>query len=257
MRANGLWQWQEGQGRSRLPIRLALVLALVFAGAAAVPARQQPGPRASAAFPFSVGTYWLYDGVVRWSTPGAAESAEKEVQWRMEVREVIRRSTFAGVVVHGYPYDLNGSRGDSKPEDSLIVQSGENKYYLIPSYASPKVLARLRDPHDSLADLVTDNELILDLPLTPLKKFCGPEGMARTDGFYCWVVSQETPAALAGVKGVPAGSRTAYEIRFVTVPDATTIEFVPGVGITAYKYENHQTTGNTELSLVEFHPGGR
>ncbi|HEV2388267.1 MAG TPA: hypothetical protein VGS20_13540 [Candidatus Acidoferrales bacterium] len=236
-------------------LSLAIGLALAFVCATAGRSRQQPA--ASAAFPLSQGTYWLYDGLVRWRVPGATEHAEKEVHWRMEVRQVIRRNAIVGAVVRGYLYDLNGAQGDVKPADRLIVQSGENKYYLIPAFAYEKAVARLDDPRDSLADLVADDELILDLPLAPLKKFCGLEGMARTDGFYCWVVGESTPAALSDVKGAPAGAYTAYPIQFVTVPDATSIQFVPGLGILSYTYRNHDTEANTEMSLVEFHRGGR
>jgi hypothetical protein len=255
MQAKRFRHWLERVSSFRSMVFLPPTLALVFASVAAVSSQQPAAAGAAAAFPLTTGTYWLYDGVARWSTPGAAEQSEKEVQWRMEVREVIPRGNFVGAVVRGYLADLNGSQGDTKPADSIIVQSGENKYYLVPSYDYEKVLGRLRDPHDSLADLVNENELILELPLEPLKKFCGPQGMARTDGFYCWVVNQASPAALSSVKGAPAGDRTAYQLQFITVPDATTIEFVPDVGITSYIYRNHETGGNTEMTLVEFHPG--
>jgi hypothetical protein len=57
------------------------------------------------------------------------------------------------------------------------------------------------------------------------------------------------------VKGAPAGEEPVFQLHFRTLPDDTTAEVVPGLGILSYQYHHHGSVADTELQLVEFHPG--
>lgn len=96
------------------------------------------------------------------------------------------------------------------------------------------------------------------MTLTPKKgmKFCDDEAKARSDDMYCWVVASVREVTLNGVKGLQSGKRTVFLLRYVTNPDDTEIEFVPGIGFISYKYHHHGTTADTEMSLIEYHAPG-
>jgi hypothetical protein len=42
-----------------------------------------------------------------------------------------------------------------------------------------------------------------------------------------------------------------YTIRFMTMPDETIIDFVPGIGITRFSYSHHGSAANAEMKLSE------
>jgi hypothetical protein len=242
-----------------VPTLVVAIFALLFASALPGarlnrPGRQSAGP--AAALPLAAGTYWVYQGVVRWKPGNAAVVQEKMVQWKMTVERVIRRGNLLAAVVSGFPQDLNGTEGDGKPAPSLIVEEAGAKFYRIGPDAFSQALARLEDSKDSLDGFVTDDEIFLALPLARGNKFCNASGMIRTDQFYCWVVGKPEATDLTGVKGVPAARRTAFPVQFLTATENTAFDFVPGIGITSYTYHRHGKTADTELQLVEFHPGG-
>lgn len=239
---------------------LLLILLLFVAGpgraAPPQPAAQAAG-RIAAAFPLRPGTYWIYQAIARWGPADVSSPQEKLFNWKMEVDQVIHRGNLLAAVVTGFPRDLDRSHGDARPARSLIVEEGGSKFYWIPPASSANALARLKNPKDSLAGLTDADQIFLDLPLTDGKKFCGPTGMVRDDSFYCWVVGEPEVAELGEAKGIPAGATTAYPVRFFTMADSTSFDFVPGVGITRYLFQTHGAVNDTELRLLKFHAGSR
>jgi hypothetical protein len=232
---------------------VALAIALLIACSFVVLGQTTLEPEAK--FPFSEGTYWTYRGIVRWTHENSNKVSETPVVWKMEVRKNIRRENMLAAVVNGFPTDLDWSDGHPTPADSLIVQSGGGKFYLIGSEQLDSVVKTLQDPNASLTSFLSEDDIFLVFPLTRGKKFCDPGGMTRSDSHYCWVVESVDRVSLSNVKGIRSASRTAYGIRYQTNPDDTEFTFVPGVGIVAYGYHHHGTTADTELRLVEFHQG--
>jgi len=200
------------------------------------------------------GTHWIYRGIVRWAN-GRAGGAVTKVTWKTEIRKVIHRGNLLVAVVTGFPSELDLSDGDPKPGDSLLIRTSKDDYYLIGADAARESIKTLQDKNASLDGLLNADDLFLRLPLKKGAKFCDPEGMARDDDMYCWMVSSVDRVALTDVKGLRPGSREAYELRYATNPDDTTYKFVPGVGIVSYEYHHHGTVADTELKLVEFHAG--
>jgi hypothetical protein len=234
---------------------LAFVAILVSVWLVAGTAAQTPEPSTDA-FPMREGTHWIYRGIVRWSN-GREGGAVSKVTWKTEVSKVIRRGPLFAAVINGFPSDLDLSDGDPKPGNSLLIRTGKEDYYLIGADAAQESIKTLGTRNASLDGLLNADDLFLHLPLKPGAKFCDAAGMARDDGMYCWVVSSVDQISLNDVKGLPPGTREAYEIRYVTLPDDTSIKFVPGVGIVSYKYHHHGTIADTELKLIEFHAGRR
>jgi hypothetical protein len=173
----------------------------------------------AAGFPLSQGTYWVYQGAVRW-THNINKVSEAPVEWKMEVRKCITRGDLSVAVVNGFLADLDWSNGNPNREDSLIIQSGEGNFYLVASEQVPIILRRAQDSRDALGGVLTDDDLFLDPPLKKGKKFgCDTEAMQRPDSHDCWVVDSLHETSLGDVKGISHGLRTAYTVRYVTGPD--------------------------------------
>jgi len=210
---------------------------------------------ANEVFPLSQGTSWTYSGLVRWTLGGSNKVFETKVTWKTEVLRVISRNGLSVAVIRGFPNELDWSDGHPSPEDSLIVRSSQGGFYLIGPEATETALHRLNDPTDFLKDLLSDDQLFLELPLKESRKFCDPEGMARPDGMYCWVVNAPKSFSLAHVMGVAPRRAMAYELEYRTSPDTIDFALVPGIGIVSYEYHHHGTVADTELRLVEFRAG--
>jgi hypothetical protein len=207
-------------------------------------------------FPLSKGTYWIYRGTVGYFNARTQKTVDVPVEWKTQVTTSVRRGNLRATVVNGFPADLDWSGGSPERKDSLIVQEDERKFYLINFDDAQNAIKEVQDPGKSLGDIVTEDDQILELPLAKGKKFgCDAATMQREDSEYCWMVDSAREASLNGVKGITHERRTAYTIRYVTNPDDTQIDFVPGVGITAYEYHHHGTEAETDLKLVEFHLG--
>jgi hypothetical protein len=230
--------------------QLLLVFVLPFALARA----SQTKPRETLeGFPMSVGTSWTYRGIVRW-THDINKVSETRVEWKMEVRRLIHHGEYTGAIVSGFPTDLDWSDGKVNPTDSLLIQFGQEKFYLIPDERFAKSVEMLENPTNPLKGLLSEDDLFLELPLVRGKKFCDAEAMARPDSSYCWVVDSSKSIGLDKVVGAPRGLLTSYRIRYVTNPDDIGLDFVPGVGLIRYEYHHHGTVADTELKLSAFRP---
>lgn len=230
-----------------------LLFALLFWTPTALRAGSNNNPASS--FPLSGGTYWVYRGLVRW-THDLNKVSETPVEWRMEVRKRVNRGDLSVAVVNGFLRDLDWSNGNPTRQDSLIIQSGEGNLYMVGSEKMPIILNGTQDSRDAPEGMPRDDDLFLELPLKKGKKFgCDAEAMQRPDSRYCWVVDTLHQTSLREVKGISHGIRTAYTIRYVTGPDDIGFSYVSGVGLTTYEYHHHGTVADTELKLVEFHPG--
>ncbi len=247
------------KGKRLLALALLFSCPLLFAawpaGAAPPEGTVQGAGAKGPVFPLRVGSYWVYQAMLSWGSADSSGTNEKLMEWKMTVDRVIRRGKLLAAVVTGFPRDLDDYDGKTKPTRSLIVESGGAKFYWIPPASFKDALASLENSGASLDSLTGDDNLFLEWPLAEGGKFCGITGMIRTDGFYCWVAGEPKAAELGTVKGVPTSASTAYPVRFLTVENSTSFDFVPGVGITRYSYQVHGSATDIELRLMEFHPG--
>jgi len=200
----------------------------------------------------SEGTYWTYEGTVRWTHENSNRVSETNVTWRSEVRRFIRHGDVRAAVIRGLPSDLDWSDGSPQPSDSLLVESQGNLYRVSDEHVEES-LRRLEQPSDDLAGMLQEYDLFLKWPLQKGEKFCDAEGMARPDTMYCWFVESSLPMGDVRIAGVAPARRTAYVIIYRTNPDHIQFTFVPGIGMTAYEYHHHGTVADTKLNLIEFH----
>jgi hypothetical protein len=210
-------------------------------------------------FPVAEGTTWVYQGVIRWGRYGSDDTKEREVIWKMETEQVIRHGGLVAAVLKGFPADLNWTTGNPDPRDTLLVVNGGNRYYFVSPLHFRSAWIRLQAELEPLKGLMTETDLLFQLPLTQGAKFCGADVIDRTEtsSMFCWHVGPELPADLKGIKGVPAGKRSSYDIHYLTITDETEIQIVPGIGITRYEYHRHTSPADTILNLTEFHLAAR
>jgi hypothetical protein len=207
-------------------------------------------------FPLSKGNYWLYKGTVRWTKPNTKEVREKTFVWKMEVVRTLQREYVYGAVVRGFPGDLTWYEEGRAPSDCLILRVGSGNYYHLTGERMESALKRFAREGDLGEGMVLDADQFLDLPLRTGKIFGEVRQITRQDRSYCWVVEGEDSIELKGVKGVTSPSpRTQYSLIYKTRPDHTRIEFVPGIGITSYRYVHHGTVSEVDLKLSEYHQG--
>jgi hypothetical protein len=206
-------------------------------------------------FPLSPGTSWVYRGFVRWRDGRSTVGTATSVTWTMSVVRLVERDGVSAVVVKGFPGDLDWSAGHAEPQLSMLIRTDDAKFYLNSEWSTQSVLDQLDNPKYPLRELEDVDSWILQLPLAQGMKFCDEVSRQRADGRYCWLTGAPHPAVLNRVKGLAPGTRTAYEVAYDSNPDDTEFEFVDGVGITSYGYHHHGSVADTEVHLVEFHPG--
>ena len=211
------------------------------------------------AFPLNEGTVWVYEGLIKWTPPDSADVMEEILTWEMEIIETIQRQQVFAALVKGHPLELAWYEEEkTKPGEHLIVRVGGDRYYRLSGDRAKHTWERLRDEDDTLADLVKDHELFLDLPLVPDKIFGESFQLTRQDWMYFWVVQDEEQVTLTGVKGLSSTDEmTQYELTLRTMSDHQIVSLVPGVGFTHYVYGHHGTVAEMDLALVEYRVGGR
>jgi len=199
----------------------------------------------------SQGTYWNYQGMVRW-THDTNRVSETKVTWHTEISRFIQHADVRAAVVKGFPSDLDWSNGRPQPSDSLLIESG-GKFYVVANERFTDALHQVEQPSGDLSNLLSDDDLFLRWPLQRGQKFCDSDGMARPDDWYCWVVETSGLSILQGITGVPSRKRPEFIIAYRTNPDHIRFTFVPEVGLITCEYHHHGTVADTELKLVEFH----
>ncbi len=201
-------------------------------------------------FPLSKGAYWIYEGTVKWQI--SDDVFEKTIRWKMEVVDAVQRTDTTGFRMQGAPWDLAFYEDGKMPSAYSFLKVGSSRFYK----GSIDDYKRLLDKSDFLMDLVKDNDLFLDIPLVDGKKICDAFSITRDDPFYCWYVREEAKIQLTNVKGVAVTNlMVEFTISQSTIGDGSILHFVPGIGITQYRYGHHGTVSEVDVKLIEYHRG--
>jgi hypothetical protein len=189
-------------------------------------------------FPLSKGNYWVYEGKVKWTSSGSSTVKEKEVQWKMEVTDVIKREHLTAAIIKGYPLDL-AWYSDSTKRGNYIILFDSTRYHLIEEYHFKEVLTRLQNGKDSLQNIATNDNLLLDFPLNKDKIF--PDASMTHDVMYNWVVDDI----------LLLGKSKQYIVSYRSHPDYISFQFSLGKGITRFKYHHNGTISEFDVKLVD------
>ena len=145
-------------------------------------------------FPLAPGAEWTFRGTTR-SGDESGNVVNLTVTWKMKVLDVIERAGWHAAAMQGHPRDVVGFGGDAQASEYLILWK-DGRYYE-PGEAAA-TLARLRDPKDDLAKLVSEDDLILRLPLAVGDKYCPADSPDELSPRYCWSVESNEAFARAG-----------------------------------------------------------
>lgn len=213
----------------------------------------QSGP-SEPVFPIAPGAYWVYRGNVTFNlTPN--EVTTTTVTTRMQVTDTAQGPSFRAALIKGGPWDLEFYSPQTPPGEYLIVTTSEAAFFV----AGPQAVEIFHEiqrhglQHET-RDVLAEN-IWFRLPLRANGTFCPPDQIPRTDGMYCWAVSDAISQRIAGIAGVKSATRTVYHLAFNTNPDHQIAEIVPGIGMTHFVYGHHGTPSSADVKLVEFHAG--
>ena len=238
--------------KQRLSILLVLLLGVFFCANNIVWAEGIPSEEY---FPLRKGSYWVYKGEVVWASNEDGGVSRRSVTWKMEVIDVVSRGDVEVAILKGHPQDLTWYQEGDIPGNYLIVQRAK-KYYLVTEDRIDNILSRVKNEHDALDDLVFEDELFLDVPLEISKVFGPEEQLRRSDLAYVWYVSNKAKVDLEYLDFLNIPTETMqYRLIFNTIPDDTSVDFVPGVGIVRYKYFHHGAIAEADFKLVEYFSG--
>jgi hypothetical protein len=132
-------------------------------------------------FPIAEGTAWVYQGVVRWERYRSYDLEEREVIWKMETGEVIRHGGMVAAVLKGFPSDLNWTTGNPDPRETRLVVGGGSRYYFVNPLHFKSAWIRLRAELEPLKGLMTETDLLFQLPLRQGAKYCGADVIDREE----------------------------------------------------------------------------
>jgi hypothetical protein len=267
------WGWlgDTDMQRKLVACRITMILAALFLSACALtptptpapptpttrptiaptPIPPSPTPVLAPTFAFQKGAKWTYEGRVQWDDKGKAQ--QKTLTWQTVVVDKIERGDGSvGYVMKGHPLDLAFYTTDKKPSDYLLIAKANRVYQI--TLISNEPIDRFKNKGNVLDDMLTDETLVLDLPLAAGKKFGPAQIVSNSDGMNVWVVADAKPATLTGIKGITPSNATEYSIDLKTNPDRQTVYYVPNVGITRFTYHHNGTLSEVDVKLIEFSP---
>jgi hypothetical protein len=218
------------------------------------PTKLSPDPQLDLFLPLAPGTWWLYRGTVTWSDQQTEKEAQANVTLKMSVQKVIQKPEFTIAILSGFPRDLDWATGEVGAMPWLLIETKRHEIFLN-SLPPDFDYAKLEKDPTSLEKLLSEDNLLFRWPLKQGMKFGDAESVRRDDDHYCWVVATQETKKLADIKGLLSKSAEVFLLHYITNPDDTEMEISPGVGILSYQYHHHGTVAETNLTLVEFHPG--
>ena len=199
-------------------------------------------------FPMEKGTYWIYQGTVKWQGGDDSNTKSKNVLVKMEVIDYFHKGEISAALIKGHPADLAWYDPQKKPGDYLIVRNGDRFYFLQDASA-------LDGYHNLInsGEPPSEQHLFFVLPLKHGGHFCAADQPESPHGFYCWAVDRIRPVYLWGIEGIHSRKSTEYQLSYRTVPDQEISYLASGIGITRWVYGHHGTVSDVDVRLVRFH----
>jgi hypothetical protein len=211
-------------------------------------------PQPDLFLPLTPGTWWLYRGTVTWADAQTEKEAQANVTLKMTVEKVIQKPDLTIAILSGFPRDLDWATGEVGAMPWLLIETKRHEVFfnsLPPDFD----YAKLEKDAAPLEKFLSDDNALFRWPLKKGMKFGDAESLRRDDGHYCWVVATQEIKKLDGIKGISPRSAEVFLLQYLTNPDDTEMEISSAIGILSYQYHHHGTVAETNLTLVEFHPG--
>jgi len=211
-------------------------------------------PQPDLFLPLTPGAWWLYRGTVTWADAQTEKEAQANVTLKMTVEKVIQKPDLTIAILSGFPRDLDWATGEVGAMPWLLIETKRHEVFfnsLPPDFD----YAKLEKDAAPLDKFLSDDNALFRWPLKKGMKFGDAESLRRDDGHYCWVVTTQETKKLDDIKGLSPRSAEVFLLQYLTNPDDTEMEISSAIGILSYQYHHHGTVAETNLTLVEFHPG--
>lgn len=215
------------------PIRKLLLLSLILLSATSINSANQKN-----LFRFQLprkGDQFIYKGIVKWGVD--TNPRQKEMIWTVEVVDVITGGSYHIAKLNGFPDDLIGfydfDEEYPKPEERYYIINKQTGEICISDFL-PSLKRR------SLKQLKAD-QIYLNLAESPRGKRL----------YSDWVLESKDKVNINDIKGIPGGEYLKYTFAERTNADVSIIDFIPAIGVVAYKYAHNGTISEIDLKLIE------
>ncbi len=197
--------------------------------------------KATQYFPLEEGNVWLYEGEHEYSYTSSAKTKIVKPKIKMEILEIYKIKKLTLAVVQGgpylYPYDEK-----SPPKFAFFVVG--NRVFLISD--EKKINRIIKEPYTP--DIVSEDDLLFEFPLSVGTRYGEMDGLARPDAFFTWHVEKKFKIR----SSFSSKSEDAYLLAYKMNTEDNEIIFQPYVGIIEYKYRHNGTIDNISFRLVNF-----
>ncbi len=205
-------------------------------------------PPVPSPIPLEKGTQWTYAGKVEWTADDSAVVRSTNVQWVMDVVDVVQRGSVRASVVRGIPDELAWYEPARMPGFCVLLQV-TNRVYRIEADNEKQAANLARELTDERHELPTSADEWLVLPLAKGQRWA-VDAADRKDNWYCWYVQEQKMKRLK-VEGYRARGRAAvWSLVYFTNPDHQIVDIAEGIGITRYVFVHHGTVFSAHVRLV-------
>lgn len=228
---------------------MVLKTALLFAAASILTAQQSAEP-----YPLAAGNYWVYQGrnvdpSMTYAQGRLLPPQTKKINFRCKITKVVYRKGLKSPAITAAAFDNFPTRSG----EVILLNVNSRMLYVVDyreASDAPRILRRVRNPRDDLADLLRETPMI-SMPLAPGKHWAA--------AIEEWSVLRREHTSLRGVRGAEAAANLeGFILETGSNTNNTKLDFVPGVGITRVFAESLFPRGDPnhwefDVKLVEVH----
>ena len=215
------------------PSLTILLLSLIILSATSIDSANQKN-RFDLQLP-SQGDQFIYKGIVKWGED--PNPRQKEVTWPVEVVEVMTRGSYHIAKLSGFPDDLIGFY-DFDTEEPKPVE----RYYIIEKQTGEIYISdTLPSLTQSALKQLKEEQTYLNLSDPPRRK----------KPYSDWVLESKSAGSIDDIQGIPQGQYQQYAFAERTMSGTSTIEFVPKIGVVAFKHVHNGSISEIDLKLIE------
>jgi hypothetical protein len=187
------------------------------------------------------GDQFIYKGIVKWGAD--PNPRQKGMIWPVDVVDVITRGSYHIAKLSGFPDDLVGFYDFDKEDPTP-----QERYYII---------------NKQTGDIYI-SDFLPSLTRSALKQLKGEQiylnlaGPPRGQKPYSdWVLESKDGVNINDIKGITQGQYLKYAFGERTISGVSIIDFVPGIGVIAYKYVHNGSISEIDMKLIEIKHSNR
>ncbi len=203
---------------------------------------------AAALFPLAAGNTWTYEGKMTVAVIGAYKLVDLPITGTMTVTDAKRWGDVRLFFMEGHPDDAAWALDDATAEAGVTIKPTRYGFLCVANKIFRIYGDRLEDATITLGDtgyldtaFLAEEGPAWEFPLFVGARFGPTAQLPRADLSYFWYCADAAPGP---------DRKVVYHLVHNTNPDVTDVWFVPGVGITRYRYNHRGTPLVVELTLT-------